>query len=309
MRSLLDDTRLIALDRSNLSAGYSQTMQFPSSLCHSSRLWYNLQSGVKAMATETDTVPLIRTKLYRPRIVGDLVARPRLLQRLKERQGRPLTLVVAPAGFGKTTLVSSWLEVCDCPSAWLSLDESDDDLALFLTYLLAAIRTMFPDACQDTQAMVRAATLPPTSVIAGTLTNELEQIEVPFILVLDDYYYIENLAIHELLSLLLRHPPRALHLVLASRRDPPLPLTALRARSQLTELRASELRFNKMETAAFLEQQLGSPAEDRTVNALMEQLEGWLTGLRLLTLSLRHRGSTNLTLDRLRGDFTTSQTT
>ena len=106
------------------------------------------------MATETDTVQLIHTKLYRPHITGDLVPRTRLLERLEERRGRPLTLVVAPAGFGKTTLVSSWLEACDCPSAWLSLDENDDDLALFLAYLLAAIRTAFPDACNDTQAML-----------------------------------------------------------------------------------------------------------------------------------------------------------
>jgi LuxR family maltose regulon positive regulatory protein len=197
----------------------------------------------------------------------------------------------APAGFGKTTLVSSWLEACDCPSAWLSLDENDDDLDLFLTYLLAAIRSMFPDACHDTQAMLKAATLPPASVIAGTLINELDQIEDPFILVLDDYYLIQNMAVHDLLSELLRHPPRALHLVLASRSDPLLPLTTLRARSQVTELRAPELRFTRVETAAFLEQQLGTPADDRTVDALMEQFEGWVTGLRLLTLSLRHRGS------------------
>ena len=96
------------------------------------------------MATETDTLPLIRTKLYRPRITGGLVPRPRLLERLEQRRDRPLTLVVAPAGYGKTTLVTSWLETCDCPSAWLSLDEDDNDLALFLSYFLAAIQTMFP---------------------------------------------------------------------------------------------------------------------------------------------------------------------
>lgn len=253
------------------------------------------------MATRTDTVPLIRTKLYRPRITGDLVPRPRLLERLEGRRNRPLTLVVAPAGFGKTTLVGSWLKSCDCPSAWLSLDENDDDLALFLAYLLAAIRTMFPDAVKDTQALLKAATLPPTDVIARTLINELDQIEEPFILVLDDYHLIQNLAIHDLLTELLHYPPPVLHLVLASRSDPLLALTTLRARSQVTEIRAPELRFNKAETAAFLEEQLGTPADDGVVNALMEQIEGWVTGLRLLTLSLRHRGSTNLTPDRLRG--------
>jgi LuxR family maltose regulon positive regulatory protein len=256
------------------------------------------------MATETDTLPLIRTKLYRPRITADLVPRPRLLEHLEERRGRPLTLVVAPAGFGKTTLVSSWLEACECPSAWLTLDENDNDLGLFLSYLLAAIQSIFPDACHDTQAMLKAATLPPIPVIAGTLINELDQLQDPSILVLDDYYLIQNMAIHDLLSEVLRYPPPALHLVLASRGDPLLPLTTLRARSQITEIRAPELRFTKSETAAFLEQQLGTPADDRAVNALMEQLEGWVTGLRLLALSLRHRGTANLTPDHLRGSVT-----
>jgi LuxR family maltose regulon positive regulatory protein len=255
------------------------------------------------MTTETEA-PLIRTKLYQPRATGNLVPRPRLLQRLEERRGRPLTLVVAPAGFGKTTLVSSWLEVCACPGVWLTLGEDDNDLGLFLTYLVAAIQTIFPDAVNDTQALLKAANLPLVPVIARTLINELAQIEEPFILVLDDYDLIQNLAIHDLLSELLRYPPPALHLVLASRRDPLLALTTLRARSQVTEVRAPELRFTKAETAAFLEQQLGTPADDRTVKALMQQLEGWVTGLRLLTLSLRHRDSTDLALDRLRGSVT-----
>ena len=127
------------------------------------------------MATETDTLPLIRTKLYRPRITGDLVPRPRLLERLEQRRDRPLTLVVAPAGYGKTTLVASWLATCDCPSAWLSLDEDDNDFALFLSYFSAAVQTMFPDALEETSALLQAAILPPLDVLARSLINELDQ--------------------------------------------------------------------------------------------------------------------------------------
>jgi LuxR family maltose regulon positive regulatory protein len=244
---------------------------------------------------------LLRTKLHRPPVTSDLVPRPRLLEQLDQRRERPLTLVVAPPGFGKTTLATAWLEANDWPSAWLSLDEDDNDLALFLSYFLAAIQTMFPDAVLETSALLNAVSLPPLAVLARSLIDELDQIEQPFTLALDDCHHIREVAVHDLLTELLRHPPRALHLVLASRTDPLLSLTTLRARAQVTEIRAPELRFTKAETATFLEQQMGTPADDGTVSALMERLGGWVTGLRLVTLSLRHRGSADLTPDRLRG--------
>jgi len=247
------------------------------------------------MATETEPLPLIRTKLYRPRITGDLVPRPRLLERLQKRRSRALTLVVAPAGYGKSTLVASWLETCDCPSAWLSLDEDDNDLLVFLSYFSAAIRTMFPDAVRETSALLAAITLPPLDVLARSLINEIDQIEQPFIVVLDDYHSIQNMDVHHLFTELFRYPPRALHLVLASRSDPPLPLTALRARGQSTEIRTHALRFTEAETATYL-QQLGISADEGTVQALVERVEGWATGIRLAVLSSRHRGSEDLAL-------------
>jgi LuxR family maltose regulon positive regulatory protein len=206
-----------------------------------------------------------------------------------------LTLVVAPAGYGKTTLVASWLEACDCPSGWLSLDEEDNDLALFLSYFSAAIQTMFPYALEDTSALLQAARLPPLDVLARSLINELDQIEPPFILVLDDYHTVQHMDVHHVLSELLRHPPRPLHLVLASRSDPPLPLTTLRARGQATEIRTQELRFTEAETSTYL-QQLGIQADEGTVQALVERVEGWVTGIRLAVLSSRHRGSEDLAL-------------
>ncbi len=244
---------------------------------------------------------LLRTKLHRPPITADLVHRPRLLERLEQHRQRPLTLVSAGAGYGKTTLISSWLEGNGWPSAWLSLDENDNDLVVFLTYTLAAVRSLFPEAGEGTQALLKAASLPPPAILARSLANELEELETPFILVLDDYHHVHDTAVHDLLSDLLRHPPWSMHLVLTSRRDPPLELYRLRARSHLTEIRAEALRFTLEETAAFLEQGLKTPADDVAVEALMNRVEGWAAGLRLITLSLRHRGSVDLSPARVQG--------
>ena len=245
------------------------------------------------MAIEGDTLPLVRTKLYRPRITGDLVPRRRLLRRLNHRRNRPLILVVAPAGYGKTTLVASWLATCDWPNAWLSLDENDSDLALFLRYFLAAIRTLFPSALEETAALLSATSLPPWDILAHSLINDLDQIEQPFVLVLDDYHAIQNMDVHNLLDQVLRHPPPLLHLVLISRTDPPLSLGTLRAHGQATEIRIRQLRFTEEETTVFL-QRLGMSADEKTVQALVESVEGWVTGLRLAVLASRHMGSERL---------------
>jgi LuxR family maltose regulon positive regulatory protein len=247
------------------------------------------------MADETPTIPLIRTKLHRPPVVSDHIHRPRLLKQLNRNRQRPLSLVSAPAGYGKSTLVSCWLKACDNPSGWFSLDENDDDLRLFLSYFLAAVQKIFPGAGHETQAMLSGANLPPVSALARSLINELDQIENDFILVLDDYHVIQEQAVHDLTIELLKHPPQPLHLVLASRRDPPLPLSSLRARGQMTEIRVQDLRFTVAETAAFLQQMMGEPVEDAEVAVLEEKTEGWVTGLRLAALSLRQRSD----LDRI----------
>jgi LuxR family maltose regulon positive regulatory protein len=185
------------------------------------------------VATIANTFPLILTKLHRPQVTENLVARPRLLEHLHSRRQRPLTVVSAPAGYGKTTLVSSWLDDTDWPCAWLSLDEYDDDLAMFLSYVIAAIQTLYPDVGQETQALLKAPSLPPSPMLARNLINELGQIDTPFVFVLDDYHVIHQTAIHELVTELLRHPPQALHLVITTRREPPLALSKLRARTEL----------------------------------------------------------------------------
>ena len=169
---------------------------------------------------KTSATPTVLTKLHRPRISQRVVSRPRLLGLLEAGRRRPLTLVSAPAGYGKSTLVSQWLESIEseCPSAWLSLDGRDNDVRVFMTHLVAAVQTQFPEALQGTSLLVNAPALPPLPVLAGTLVNEVALVPRRFILVLDDYHRIVEPSIHELLSELLRHPPKTLHLVLVTRR-------------------------------------------------------------------------------------------
>ncbi len=163
---------------------------------------------------DNEIAPLIQTKLNRPPVPVNLVGRPQLIQRLERQRRRPLSLVSAPAGYGKSTLVSSWLEKLDSPAAWLSLDEYDNDLAAFLSYFIAAIQTMFPEAMADTLAMLRIADLPPQQLLMSSLVNELTDIASSFYLVLDDYHLIHEITIHDFLNELLQHPPRGLHLVI-----------------------------------------------------------------------------------------------
>ena len=241
------------------------------------------------MTGEIDTELIIRTKLHRPPVSRDHLHRDHLLDRLNQHQHRPLALVSAPAGYGKSTLVSCWLEACDVPSAWVSLDEDDNDLGLFLSYFVSAIQRIFPATCGATLSMLKVAHLPPVSVLARSLINELDQIEKEFILVLDDYHLIRDKSVHGLVTKLLEHPSAFMHLVLIGRRDPPLPLTALRAKGQMVEIRTQDLRFSLDETVTFLQQMTGAPIDNAAAAILEKKTEGWVTGLRLAALSLNHR--------------------
>ncbi len=241
------------------------------------------------MTGKIDTELIIRTKLHRPPVARDHLRRQHLMDRLNQRQHRPLALVSAPAGYGKSTLVSSWLEASDVPSAWVSLDEDDNDLGLFLSYFVSAIQRIFPTACGATLPMLNGAHLPPVSVLARSLINELDEIEKAFILVIDDYHLIRDKSVHGLVTKLLEHPSAFMHLVLIGRRDPPLPLTALRAKGQMVEIRTQDLRFSLDETVTFLQQMTGAPIDTAAAAMLEEKTEGWVTGLRLAALSLNHR--------------------
>jgi LuxR family maltose regulon positive regulatory protein len=236
-----------------------------------------------------DRSTLIQTKFHRPILPVDLVARPQLTDWLDERRNSPLTLVSAPAGYGKSTLISSWLDTCKYPHTWLTLDKGDNDLTGFLAYFLEAIRIIFPEAVKHSHALLNAYIQPPTKEIAISLVNEINQLDQFFVLVLDDFEVIQEHLIHDFLNEFLLHPPRGFHLVLCTRTDPFLSIQKLRAQSQLNEIRAQDLRFSVEESVTFLQNMLGTTVDIDTITKLDQQSEGWVTGLRLAALALRHR--------------------
>ena len=254
-----------------------------------------LVSDYKDLLTEADQTfqtpqePILRTKLRPPPISPDIIPRLRLIEMLEEGRHRPMSLISAPAGYGKSILASQWLETCGCPGAWISLDENENDPRMFLTYLLEAVQKVFPGAVLQTKNLLQAANLPSVKLLTYNLLNDIERMEESFILVLDDYHRIHEASVHDLLIELLRHPSPMLHLVLLTRRDPSLPIGPLRAQGQLTEIAMAQLRFTPAETQAFLERVLNISIDENTASVLEEKLEGWVTGLHLTALSLRRK--------------------
>lgn len=232
---------------------------------------------------------LLLTKLYRPNITTGIVVRPRLTDKFRAGVAGPLTLVAAPAGFGKTTLVAQQLAVLVHASAWLSLDADDNDPAPFLRYLVAALESVSNVVTTASRALVQSAVTRPETVIRG-LINDLAALPHDVVVALDDYHLIFNQAIHEAMVLLLEHMPPRLHLVIMTRADPPFPLAKLRVRRQLVELRAADLRFTSEETTAFLCEQTGLALKPADVTLLGERTEGWIAGLHLAALSLQQGG-------------------
>jgi LuxR family maltose regulon positive regulatory protein len=235
---------------------------------------------------------LLVTKLARPSVGADLVPRPRLVNQLQLGIQRPLTLIAAPAGFGKTTLLSTWLEHTPLPAAWISLEHDDDDLTRFWTYVFTALERVHPGSGASALALLQASTLSPLPPIETVLTawiNALATLPHEVALVLDDYHLITEQSIHRSLTFLLDHLPRQLHLVMATRANPSLPLARLRTRGHLTEIRAADLRFTAEETAAFLTRGLGLELSDGDIAALEARTEGWIAGLQLAALSMRGR--------------------
>ncbi len=230
---------------------------------------------------------LTKSKLTAPRLPAELVQRPQLLERLNCALNVPLTLVAAPAGFGKTTLLASWVPTVSLPYAWFSLDEEDNNLALFAAYLVAAVQSVFPEGLQAMKPLPDSSALPNPIQLAAILSNALGELPGEFVLVMDDLHVIQNPAVHSLVAHLLRHVPAPLHLVLSSRRDVPLPLSGLRAKGQLSELSASGLRFSLEESSAFLQRTGASGLAPETIRLLHERTEGWPAALRFASLLLR----------------------
>ncbi|HRA68283.1 MAG TPA: AAA family ATPase, partial [Caldilinea sp.] len=232
-------------------------------------------------------MPTLVTKLYIPPLRPKVVPRTHLIEQLNEGLHRKLTLISAPAGFGKTTLVSEWIAGCKQSVAWLSLDKGDNDPTRFLTYLVAALQTIATDIGGGVLNVLQSPQPPSTESILTTLLNEIVAIPDKFILVLDDYHVIDSKPIDNALAFLLEHLPAQMHLVIATREDPHLPLARLRARGQLTELRAADLRFTPAEAAEFLNQVMGLNLSAEDIAALETRTEGWIAGLQLAALSMQ----------------------
>jgi LuxR family maltose regulon positive regulatory protein len=232
---------------------------------------------------------LLKTKLYRPLVRPELVFRPDLMRRLDEGFNGKLTVVSAPAGYGKTTLVSAWASECKCPVAWLSLDNEDNDPVRFLTYLIAAAQTIKPNLGQEMLSVLQSAQPPAIINLLPVLINQLDDLQARFAIVLDDYHAIASPEIHKAITFIIDHQPPQMHLLLTTRIDPPLPLAKLRGRGQLTELRQADLRFSEEETIAFLKQGSGIELTSRDVNILVSRTEGWIASLQMAALSMRNK--------------------
>ena len=233
------------------------------------------------------TTPLLVTKLRPPPIRGTTVSRSRLLLRLDEGHRRALTLVAAPAGYGKSTLVAEWVSALEVPWVWLSLDVTDNDPAQFLTYLAAALGSIAPRIPEAMASLLhgglRQAAL---EASAALLVNELATLDLPVTVVLDDYHVITDPMTHQVLTFLLDHRPATLHVAILTRQDPPLPLSRLRARGQLAELRAADLRFTREEAGRFFADVMALSLDEAAVATLEARTEGWVAGLQLAAVAL-----------------------
>jgi LuxR family maltose regulon positive regulatory protein len=246
--------------------------------------------------------PVIATKLFIPPLRPNAVPRSRLIARLNAGLHRRLTLISAPAGFGKTSLASAWIAGCGRMAAWLSLDEADNEPARFLLHLVAALQTIAPALGAKVATALQSAQPPPIETLLPGLLNEIATLPHHAILVLDDYHVLEARPIDQAIASLVEHMPPQLHLVIATREDPPLPLARLRTRDQLSELRAADLRFTPDEAATFLTQVMGLGLTAEQIATLEARTEGWVAGLQLAALSLREREDVPGFIEAFAGD-------
>jgi hypothetical protein len=239
---------------------------------------------------DNSLLPLLVTKLHMPCLRNNMVARAHLVKRLQQGLTRPLTLISAPAGFGKTILLAQCCAESSLSIAWLSLNAEDNDPTRFLTYLIAALQTL--NAQMGTIALEMLHTPQPPSpegVLAVLVSEVINLSDEEFVLVLDDYHVINSKSIHRGMTFLLEHLPTQMHLLLATRADPPLPLARLRARGQLTEVRTADLRFDTEEVSKFLQLVMGLDLDASAIALLEQRTEGWIAGLQLAALSLQGR--------------------
>jgi len=232
---------------------------------------------------------LLASKLYFPSHRPDLVQRPHLFESLDAGLGGKLTLVSAPAGFGKTTVVSEWLRDRGHPTAWLSLDKNDNDLSRFLIYLIAALQRVDSTIGVDVQAALEGSLSPHFEILLTRLISEIEGLPGKFVIVLEDYHLIDSKPVHDVLNFLIEYLPRSIHLVITGRTDPPLPISRLRVQGEVNEVRTPKLRFTKEEVATFLNDRMGFGLSSDGIEALEARTEGWIASLKLAALSMQGR--------------------
>jgi LuxR family maltose regulon positive regulatory protein len=237
------------------------------------------------------TEPLLATKLHIPKLTVGLVPRPHLYDRLDEGMTRKLTLISAPTGFGKSTLVTGWLSESDHPAAWLSLDQGDNDPVRFWMYLVTAIQTLQQEIGVEARQIVTAPQLRRIEPVAISLINDISKLAPDLIVVLDDYHVIEAEMVDEGLGYLLEHQPPNLHIVLITRADPSISLARLRVQNQLIEIRAQDLQFSTEEATTLFNEKMGLNLASHHVEALSARTESWVVGLQLAALSLKERSS------------------
>ena len=242
-------------------------------------------------------VQLLTTKLHIPALQSDLVPRPRLTQKLMEGMGKRLTLISAPAGFGKTTMLGEWHaspQGNSIPLAWLSLEREENQPVRFLAYLIAAIDSIQAGLVQEAGFLLNSNQPVDCAAVLTALLDEIYTYPRPFALVLDDYHNLTSETIHRAVEFLINHLPPNMHLIIVSRMDPPLPLARWRVRDELVEIRTDDLRFTHEECIAYLDHNLVTALSGEAITTLETRTEGWITGLKLAALSLRNDHHTDL---------------
>ncbi|MDX2429557.1 MAG: response regulator [Bacteroides sp.] len=273
-----------------------------------------LDSAITALALSKDkdtsdeeNINILQTKLHRPPVTRDILVRSRIVSQLEGNIDKPFSLISAPAGYGKSMAASIWLQQSSRLFTWLSLDQEHNDLRVFLLYLQAAIKKLFPGAFAQTGKMLLATELPPIKVISYAVINDLDEIEQDFILVLDDYHLIKEKRIHVLINELLKYPPEHMHLSILTRIDPPLKINFLSANGRMTELRMNDLSFTDLEINDLFMGLHGENLEHEITQSIHERTEGWIVGLRMAFMSVKTMEDVQRILSNLKGDNRTFQ--